>query len=805
MTQSLSARSSFSLQQILKILVRRRRILVICSTLSFSCLAARVFYERLFHPIYSGSLTLLTSSPINSASTQAASSLMPSLQGSASSINMSSLLEVLKSVAVREDINRQFISQFPDTPLPTLEIGNPPSKGQAFSQSSSIVVSSESNVAKHAQAYLGIALKVFLDWSLEERIKNLQNGLLFLDQQEPDLKNKLAAVESKRQKYSAKYNTLDPVVELQALATSVAERQSEIQQLSQVRSQLIDSKNSLANAPFRPLSFSASVTSNAAGSTGQAAGSASTSIGYSSILQLASKDDAALQEFVKLEQTIANARSIYAPSSSYLKTLLSKRAALIPSLQQKQASVLNDAITKVSQDLSISKSAYNSAKNRTRQLVNSLAEYNPIISEKTLLASSLDELIKSKQSFRLQLAQNSSNWQILSPPRVSPIPVSPKIPAALLQALFISLALGSFVSYVRDRLDVVFHNDSELQDELDLPLLAHIPYIGALTSQASILTDFTDIFSAKANNSADDHIVRFYFQESFRNLVTSLRFSTLSPELSTLAITSSIPSEGKSTITALLAKTYSDFGSRVLLIDADMRLPQLHKRLNLNNLCGLSNILTANTASWLDCVQHPDAWPNVAVITAGIIPPDPARLLASDAMKQLILDIKNSHEFDLILIDLPPVMGLSDSVIAASYFDSVALVVSLGKVDRRLPRLAINRIQECSSRCIGIIGNQILPGKSPSASSYAGLYGYVGRGYESSFLNKYFKGAMDPGSAAYEATAYNYSMSIAASPERQPALASVAQGKSKAKTSCHRNLLQNLRAFGIKLKAWLDA
>jgi polysaccharide biosynthesis transport protein len=805
--QAVSPASSFNLQHILRILVRRRKIIIVSSALSFSFLAARVFYERVFHPIYSGSFTLLTSSPISSVNQESSSSVSALSRGSGVKQDTSTLVEVLQSVSVRENINRQFLRRFPDSQIPSLQVSVPGSRPGSFSPPATLIVSTSGNSVNDALAYLKIVEQEFLGWSHQERIQNLQDGLVFLDQQEPELKLKLAQLESNRQRYSAKYNTLDPLAELESLSSSLAERRSEIQQLSQVRSQLLDTKNSLNTAAFLPLSFSASITSSASGSTGQSVGSGSSSIGYSSSLELGSKNDADLQEFAKLEQAITEARSVYSPGSSYLKNLLAKRKELIPALRRKQASVLNDAIIKVSQDLSLANSALGSGKFRYQELTNSLKEYNPIISEKSLITANLDELIRSKQSFRLQLAQNSSNWKILSPAYVSPDPVSPNVSSALLQSLLISLALGSAVAYARDRLDVVFHNDSELQEEIGLPLLAHVPYIESLTQSSNTLNKLFDAdFGADGVGQKNYHYGRFYFQESFRNLVTSLRFSAESAKLSSLAITSSVPSEGKSTIIALLAKTYSDFGSRVLLIDADMRLPQIHKRLGLNNLTGLSNILTANIKSWQDCVQCPDGWPNVGVITAGIIPPDPPRLLASEAMKQLISDIKKYNQYDLILIDLPPVMGLSDSLIASSYFDAVALVVSIGKVDRRLPRRAVARIQECSSRCIGVIANQVTAAKaSLEAQSYLNGYSYEGKSYRSSLLEKYFKGAMAPHSATQAATSYDYYLRGLSTPEQQSTALSQSDGKGSAAKLSFSNFRRNLVTFSKKLQTWLDS
>ena len=113
----------------------------------------------------------------------------------------------------------------------------------------------------------------------------------------------------------------------------------------------------------------------------------------------------------------------------------------------------------------------------------------------------------------------------------------------------------------------------------------------------------------------------------------------------------------------LLAKTLSEMGQRVLLIDADLRKPQMHHRLGMNNLTGLSNVLTDDGQRWQDAVQRVPGYENWSVITAGRRPPDPTRLLSSQRMHQLVAEITDSGDFDLVVFDTPPVLGLADAAL----------------------------------------------------------------------------------------------------------------------------------------------
>ena len=139
----------------------------------------------------------------------------------------------------------------------------------------------------------------------------------------------------------------------------------------------------------------------------------------------------------------------------------------------------------------------------------------------------------------------------------------------------------------------------------------------------------------------EDKYDRFFYQEAMRNLFTSIKFLSSDNKIKVLTLTSSIPAEGKSLVNILLAKTISDLGKRVLLIDADLRKPQIHKRLELNNIRGLSNYLSDDSLEIDDVIQKVPNNKNWDVITAGQTVPDTTRLFSSKRMKDLFLNLKN--------------------------------------------------------------------------------------------------------------------------------------------------------------------
>jgi capsular exopolysaccharide synthesis family protein len=325
-------------------------------------------------------------------------------------------------------------------------------------------------------------------------------------------------------------------------------------------------------------------------------------------------------------------------------------------------------------------------------------------------------------------------WKVIAPPQIGADPIRPSVPRNLALGVVAGLVVGSGIGLLRDRLDHVFHTPGEVQEDLQVPLLGHIPHVaffkGVREDKRFVIEELDQGLSnhPEANDKTLSGYQRFFYQEAFRNLYTSLRFLSSDKPLRSIALTSSMPAEGKSLINVLLAKTLSEMGQRVLLIDADLRKPQMHHRLGVNNLIGLSNLLTEDDLHWrqaLQTVANHDSW---WVITAGRMPPDPTRLLSSGRMGQLVRDLADSDEFDLIVYDTPPVLGLADAALVAEQIDGLMLLVSLDRVDRSLPKEAVARIRSSGAPLLGLVTNAVKEQRQGS-SAYGYGYGYGNYGY----------------------------------------------------------------------------
>jgi capsular exopolysaccharide synthesis family protein len=203
--------------------------------------------------------------------------------------------------------------------------------------------------------------------------------------------------------------------------------------------------------------------------------------------------------------------------------------------------------------------------------------------------------------------------------------------------------------------------------------------------------------------------------EQFRTIRTNIQFSSVDEELQTMIVTSSGPGEGKSTTTANLAVVFAQQGKRVLLVDADLRKPTAHYTFRTENHVGLSNVLTRQ-ATLDEAVKTTDQ-DNLWVLTSGPIPPNPSELLGSKGMLMLLEKAKD--EYDVIILDSPPVLAVTDAQVLSNLTDGVVLVVSSGKTEIESAKKAKELLDSAKAKILGVVLNN----KKVQDSQYYYYYG----------------------------------------------------------------------------------
>lgn len=287
------------------------------------------------------------------------------------------------------------------------------------------------------------------------------------------------------------------------------------------------------------------------------------------------------------------------------------------------------------------------------------------------------------------------------------IPVGPRRLVTVLAALFLSTLFGMGLALFLEYLDDTIRTVEEIESVLQLPALAAIPTIESIPKRKLLLVGSTE----ETDDSPNSELLiysdpRSGLAEAYRQLRTSVLLSTAGHPPKSLLITSSLPSEGKTTTATNTAVSLAQTGAKVLIIDADMRRPRLHSIFNVTNGEGLSTLLSSeSTDADIARVVKSDESTKMHILTSGPIPPNPAELIGSEQMATLLKRLQKHYSH--VVIDSPPITSFTDGVLIASMVDGVILVVHSGKSSRQVVKRARQLLSDVGSRILGVVLNNV--------------------------------------------------------------------------------------------------
>ena len=355
--------------------------------------------------------------------------------------------------------------------------------------------------------------------------------------------------------------------------------------------------------------------------------------------------------------------------------------------------------------------AFNKQRTETVTQNQAAINYNILKQEIETNKGLLEGLMQRAKENDVTMAGTPNNIHVVD---YSPIPKSPVGPRRLrgvFMAFSLAMVFGIALAFFLEYLDDTVKSTNDVERGLRLPALAVIPVAGSKVAHR-LLPARVRRGKGKGNNralgrelliNADGPSVH---AEAYKHLRTSVLLSTPGRPPKTLLVTSSVPSEGKTTTVVNTATVLAQTGTRVLIIDADMRRPRLHQVLGMDNKQGLSSILSSavSEAEILSMItQYRDS--NIYLLNSGAIPPNPAELLGSDQFRRL-LDIVG-RTFTQVIIDSPPVASFTDGVLVSTMVDGVLLVVQGGHTSRQVVRRTRQMLQEVGAKIIGVVLNKI--------------------------------------------------------------------------------------------------
>ena len=378
------------------------------------------------------------------------------------------------------------------------------------------------------------------------------------------------------------------------------------------------------------------------------------------------------------------------------------------------------------------KEALDQQKAEANQTAEKLVQYNILKREADTNKQLYDGMLQKLKEAGISAGLRSSNIRVVDPALIPSGPARPNKTRNLLLSVVVGLLGGIGLALLREYLDNTVKTPDDIERLARLPSLAVVPSLA--NSDANGRGRFSKLLRAPAGTAKEGraelvshHMPQSQMSEAFRALRTSLLLSQADHPPQVILMTSALPSEGKTTAAVNLAVTLAQLGDKTLLVDADLRKPGINRALSLvdGKHAGLSSYLAGVSSLDLIVVPHP-AITNLAAIPTGPIPPNPADLLSSRRLTELIADLRPRYKF--VVIDSPPIMAATDAVILSVLVDGVLMVVRSGQT----PKGAFTRTQDLLAgvKChmLGVVLNAVNASSPDYYYSY-GYYPYAYSGY----------------------------------------------------------------------------
>ncbi|MFP5270413.1 GumC family protein [Coleofasciculus sp.] len=710
------------LRQILAIARRRALVIAGVAIAVTSGIVTKVLQQT---PNYEGKFQLLVGSVSGEDHLeQISESLNQSGGGQANSLDYETQIQVLWSPQVMTPIVEQIQSRYPEIDYNTLR-----SKLAIYrlQQTKILEVRYQDSNPEKIKFILEQVAQGYMNYSLSEQQTSTRQGIEFVEEQLPKLRERVDSLQQKLQRFRQDYNLVDPDSQGQVLTNRVSAivqaRQDTQTQLDEARTLSVQLQSQLGELGLSPEQAIAA-----------------------SALSEAPRYQQLLNQLTEIESQIASESARFTEESPTIQALREKQQNLLPLLSQEARTVLGSDATAVPENpeslaspssmrlaltqqlvetrnqinmLEVRSGAIATAEQLMSQQLKNLAviarQYTDLQRELKVATESLNRFLAVRETLQIEAAQKTLPWQLIAEPQQPQMPISPNVPRGLALGAVAGLLAGAGAGFLAEKLDKVFHSAEELKEETKLAVLGTIPFHKPLKKQSKLAKTAEKAGTPPLVSPLNKSAYRYHaspFLEAFRSLQANLQFISPDVPIRSVVISSAVPADGKSTTATFMAQAAAAMGKRVLLVDADLRRPQVHVMTDLPNVWGLSHVISSDI-NVKDVIQPSSLEENLFVLTAGQIPPDPTRLLCSQKMQHLVESFQEM--FDLVIFDTPPMLGLADARLLAAHTDGIVLVVGLGRTDRTVLTQVLSGLRTSHARVLGMVANRV---KSYTTSSY---------------------------------------------------------------------------------------
>jgi polysaccharide biosynthesis transport protein len=359
-------------------------------------------------------------------------------------------------------------------------------------------------------------------------------------------------------------------------------------------------------------------------------------------------------------------------------------------------------------------------KQEANQLNESAIEYSLLKRDVESNRALYEGLLEKLKEAGVTAGLRSNNVRPVDIARVPTSPSEPNLPRNLSFALALGLTSGIGLAFLLESIDNTVRTPEQAQALSGLPSLGMIPLGSSIRNETSAQQRLTVAASREAVEVITQSRPQSQMAESYRALRTSLLLTSLGMPPKVILITSALPEEGKTTTSINCAIVLAQKGTRVLLIDGDLRRPSIHKTLGMGPKVGLSNVLTG-AVTLQEATLRSNILPNLFVLPAGTPPPNPAELLASAEMKEVLSKLR--EQYDHIVMDTPPTLSVTDAVIMSTRADAVVLVIRSGQTTKQALRRARDILAQVNARVCGVLMNAV----NLNSPDYHYYYEYQGK------------------------------------------------------------------------------
>jgi len=682
-------------------IVRRRAVLI--SGVALAVASAALLWALTRTPKYEGRFQLLVEpvvaqsklSRLPSIAAEAASLLGTRDLSQSAGLDYETQIEVLKSPKLMLPIIRQLQSRYPGIDYKSL-IEDEKLEITRREETKILEISYQDPDPQKVEFVLNQVAKSYLNYGLQERQTNTGQGIKFVDQQLPRVRQRVNTLQGQLQQFQERYNLVDPEVQGEQLATRA--NSLEEQQLK-ARTELGE-----ANSLYKTLQSQLGLRPNEAV--------------VAATLSEAPRYQKFLEDLQEVEAKIAEESAQFRDDSPIIQDLESQRQNLVSFLNQEAQRVVGSNLsgkTPASQALSAQlpgnslrlkltedfveaanqiqvlrtrdqaiAQAGNSLNQRVQQLPFIVRQYTDLQRELKVASGTLEQLLLKRETLGVEAAQQDVPWEIIADPKLprdqsgKAVPMAPKLLLYLGLGGILGVVLGLAAALIAEQLNKVFHTPEDVKDATGLLPLGTIP------------------LSHQHNEAA--------FSEAFNALSTRIRFLNSGRLIRSLVVSSAMAGEGKSTVALHLAQASAQMGQRVLLVDANLRHPMLHTLLSLPNSQGLSTITEPNFNVYSALQQLPYL-SNLSVLTAGQAIGNSTAVLGSRTMQSLMQQLQ--AEFDLVIYDSPPLVSYTDTCLLAPYTDGVVFVVKVSKTACSAATQAIEQLKTVHAQVLGFVANGV--------------------------------------------------------------------------------------------------